>query len=154
VPALNKVRTQGVNLSVDAIAGTYADPAYGSFALCTAATVLASCAPVLAAFASIAPLDDHTLYAAWPRLWSDHLRVVPRKGLFVPVSLYPAGYGRDKSAFETGTDAGVHVEFGVGEEGMVRGMGVSWDDWPEGKGEEGSVEERAQVWFRRVDGQE
>jgi hypothetical protein len=46
------------------------------------------------------------------------------------------------------TDAEASVEFDVGDDGSVRGMGVRWEDFPERS--EGSIEERAQVWFRRV----
>jgi hypothetical protein len=60
----------------------------------------------------------------------------------------PRGYGRNTSAFEMLTDAEASVEFDVGDDGSVRGMGVRWEDFPERS--EGSIEERAQVWFRRV----
>jgi hypothetical protein len=137
-----------LDLPVAAVAGTYSAPAYGSFTLCTAASTSPPCLPVLAAFATVAPLDPGTLYASWPRLWSAHLRVVPNSGTFEPTSLFPAGHGGDTRPFESRTDA-ASVELDVDEGGRVRGMGVSWDDWPAGR--EGSVQERAQVWFRRVD---
>jgi hypothetical protein len=46
------------------------------------------------------------------------------------------------------TNAESSVEFDVGDDGAVRGMGVSWGDFP--KRFAGSIEERAQVWFRRA----
>jgi hypothetical protein len=66
-----------------------------------------------------------------------------------PRNLFPAGYGRNTSAFEMPMDFGATVEFEVGADGSVYGMGVRWSDFPERS--KGSVEERAQVWFRRVD---
>jgi hypothetical protein len=134
---------------IEALAGTYSDAAYGALTLCSLASASAYCRAVLDAFAAAASLEDDTLYAAWPRFWTGHLRVRPVAGRFEPANLFPAGYGRDTGAFEMPMDFGAAVEFEVGEDGGVCGMGVRWSDFPERT--EGSVEERAQVWFRRVD---
>jgi hypothetical protein len=144
-----KSSLKSLAVPLEALAGTYSDAAYGTLTLCSRASVSAYCRTVLGAFAAAASLEDDTLYAAWPRFWSRHLRVRPATGRFEPANLFPAGYGRNTSAFEMPMDFGAAVEFDVGENGSVYGMGVRWSDFPErGKG---SVEERAQVWFRRVE---
>jgi hypothetical protein len=134
---------------IEPLAGTYSDAAYGVITLCAPASTAAHCRAVLEDFATVSPLEDHTLYAAWPRFWSSHLRVRPATGLFDAINLFPAGYGRNTSAFETPGEPASAVEFDIGEDGRVYGMGVRWDDFP--KRSKGSVEERAQVWFHRVE---
>jgi hypothetical protein len=134
---------------IEALAGTYSDAAYGTLTLCTPVSTSAHCRTVLEDFAATSPLEHNTLYAAWPRFWSSHLRVRLTTGLFDPTNLFPTGFGRNTSAFESPREPEASVEFDVGDDGRVRGMGVRWDDFPEHT--EGSVEERAQVWFRRVD---
>jgi hypothetical protein len=134
---------------IEALAGTYFDAAYGTLTLCARASTSAHCRAVLEDFAVISPLEDNTLYAAWPRFWSSHLRVRLTTGLFDPTNLFPTGFGRNTSAFESPREPEASAEFDVGDDGRVRGMGVRWGDFPACS--KGSVEERAQVWFRRVD---
>jgi hypothetical protein len=135
--------------SIDALAGTYSDAAYGTLTLCAPVSTSAHCRTVLEDFAAISPLEVNTLYAAWPRFWSSHLRVRLTTGLFDPTNLFPTGFGRNTSAFESPREPEASAEFDVGDDGRVRGMGVRWGDFPARS--KGSVEERAQVWFRRVD---
>jgi hypothetical protein len=134
---------------IEALAGTYFDAAYGTLTLCARASTSAHCRAVLEDFAVISPLEDNTLYAAWPRFWSSHLRVRLTTGLFDPTNIFPTGFGRNTSAFESPREPEASAEFDVGDDGRVRGMGVRWGDFPARS--KGSVEERAQVWFRRVD---
>jgi hypothetical protein len=139
---------QNLGVPVQDLAGTYTDAAYGPITLCAPSSSSAHCRTVLDVFAATSKLEDDTLYAVWPRFWNGHLRVRPAAGVFEPTSLFPVGYGRNTSAFEMLTDAEASVEFDVGDDGSVRGMGVSWEDFLERS--EGSIEERAQVWFRRI----
>jgi hypothetical protein len=139
---------QNLGVPIEDLAGTYTDAAYGSITLCARSSSSAHCCTVLEAFAATSKLEHDKLYAVWPRFRSGHLRVRPSAGLFEPTSLFPVGYGRNTTAFEILTNADSSVEFDVGDDGAVRGMGVSWGDFPERS--TGSIEERAQVWFRRV----
>jgi hypothetical protein len=135
-------------LPPNALAGTYTDPAYSSLTLCTADSTTAHCAPVLAAFRAVGDLDAQTLYAAWPRLWGTHARLGPT-GELRATALFPTGYGRDRRAFELQMSATALAEVDVGPDGEMRGLGLTWVDFPRGT-QQGGVRERAQVWFRRV----
>jgi hypothetical protein len=139
---------QNLGVPIEDLAGTYTDAAYGPITLCARSSSSAHCRTVLEAFAATSKLEDDTLYAVWPRFRSGHLRVRPSAGLFEPTNLFPVGYGRNTTAFEMLTTAEASVEFDVGDDGAVRGIGVSWGDFPERSA--GSIEERAQAWFQRT----
>lgn len=161
----------GPRLALEALAGTYADPGYGGFTLCAPSTTSGHCTGVLAAFDAVdaakpknATNTNDTLYAAWPRVWSNYVRLVRADDkantfAFVPTTLFPQGYGRDATPFETPTEdpgapAPPRVEFVVTANGQVQGFGVfGLVGDPEVTERERlgvTVKERAEVWFERV----
>jgi hypothetical protein len=125
-----------------------------------------------------------TLYAAWPRLTSSHFRLVRvpvgddaniwgnNTFAFRPTQLYPNGYGRNTSAFETDTladyesmrrqpaEGGGRMEFVLEKDkrkdGKVRVIGVGWFgtvDYgvvPNREKPGRTVQDRADVWFEKV----
>jgi hypothetical protein len=142
--------------------GVYRNPGYGDITLCSSSSATKSCAQVLVDFsvfentkAVIKGLPR--LYASWTRLWSTHARMVPSaqnaSWEFTATSLYPRGFGRDGTAFQT--PVGMVVgEFGVERGGQVVGFGLfglinkspDMEEAERGK----SVKERADVWFDKV----
>ncbi|PIL33660.1 hypothetical protein GSI_04283 [Ganoderma sinense ZZ0214-1] len=155
-------------LSLDAYAGTYTDPlgAYGNIILCAPALTPPSayCARVLADFAPIeesaGPLlsgSRPSLFAAWPRVWSSHVRLRHVAGnsfgLTLP-RLFPEGFGRNTTPFEF-YDSQLSVgraEFVV-EDGQVSGFALITDeDAAMGRQRRwgGSVKEVGDAWFGRV----
>ena len=160
----------GPRLALEALAGTYADAGYGSLVLCAPSTTTGRCTGVLAAFAAVdaaqpsapnAPHTSDTLYAAWPRVWASHVRLVrandaPNTFVLVPTSLFPQGYGRDGTPFETPEDPGApappRVEFVVTTNGQVQGFGVFGlvGEVTERERLGITVKERAEVWYERV----
>ncbi|KAF7793989.1 hypothetical protein EIP86_005115 [Pleurotus ostreatoroseus] len=83
--------------------GTYSNPAYGAFTLCSPSSTSHYCTQVLDTFSSVMSLNNATdLYAAWTTTWSTHLRFIHRTGNDFGVeitTIYPAGYGKNKTAF-------------------------------------------------------
>lgn len=169
-------------IDLDAYVGTFNNSGYGTFTLCAPSSASHYCTQVLSNFTTVdsATAQNHIrpqaerkeLYAAFPRLWSSHLRFVHLKGqkfLLQATNLFVEGYGSDRSPFEAmadGDTGGVMVEFVVDEvdgdmelegkeevEKVVRGFGMM--EPVEGKtaktarSRSGGVEERANVWFER-----
>nr|VWP00380.1 Enterotoxin-like protein [Ganoderma boninense] len=166
----------GPSLDIDAYAGTYADPqgAYGNITLCAPTRTPppdSYCARVLADFATIETIEDSaaqpqsnsnsrpSLFAAWPRVWSSHIRLHHIAGdsfaLTLP-RLFPEGFGRNTTPFEF-YDSQLSVgraEFVVDvEDGQVSGFALITDEeaavgrqrrWG------GSVKEAGDAWFGRV----
>ncbi|KAI0070057.1 beta-lactamase/transpeptidase-like protein [Panus rudis PR-1116 ss-1] len=112
-------------LPIESYAGTYSNPAYGTFTLCTTSSNTAYCRAVLTNFTTVFP-DEHpgtqSLYAAWRRIWISHFVLSPSSSLLSseePVrpdiqpnsnkhsfslqawSLFPKGYGKNKAPFAT-----------------------------------------------------
>jgi hypothetical protein len=161
------------DVDLDVFAGTYADPGYGTITLCTPSSTSHHCTQVLSAFAaitnstrssSIAQAASATLYASFPRVWCSYIRLVRSpsrddgKGpafVLVPTTLFPKGYGNDRSPFELAGDEdaqqGATVRFVV-EDGKVKGMGVTGlvGEITERERTAKSVEEGSEVWFTRV----
>ena len=175
---------------LNSFAGTYFNAGYGkgNLTLCSPTTpspsLSAECKQVIedfASFPSSAPeLDDNsTLYASFRTLWSSHARLhyVGNDTFQIQITyLFPEGYGKDQTPFETYEDgeAGGTVRFAVrrGENsnglGMTSMLGERTVDMEEevlGFGlfdtvgavtdrekKGGSVEETADVWFERVKG--
>jgi len=94
--------------------GTYGNVGYGgSFTLCAPNSTSHYCHSVLSAFEAVdsarslpLPPDNSIpqLKAAWPRIWSSHLRLVHTQDNKFDVSataLFPEGYGVSKTPFET-----------------------------------------------------
>lgn len=138
-------------------AGTYTDPGYGSFALCTPSSASAYCTALLSNFTAANFTAPDALYAAWPRLWSSHMRlrrVADSEGAFMLalISLFPDGYGRDETPFAYSMMGDLEVEVRCGVEGgKVTGCGILDTLYsprkPEIPGQ--SLEERADVWFMK-----
>jgi len=171
-PSLNATRTESdvrnatLSLSLDAFSGTYTNPGYGSFTLCSPSSPSPSnyCTQVHSDFSIVdhaqdtsASVSNQDLLAAWPRVWSSHVRMRHQDDLVFDLyltSLYPDGYGKDTMPFakEKGIGTVDAVAEFVVEEGRVVGFGLS--------GFVGQVTERArtyegvrdqaEVWFDRV----
>ncbi|KAI6135848.1 beta-lactamase/transpeptidase-like protein [Pisolithus thermaeus] len=150
-----------ISLPLDDFAGTYTNLGYGTITLCGPNDLSSYCSGVRADFAAIdgvhgGPSVPTELLAAWPSVWSSHVRVRHAQGttfnLYV-TSLFPKGYGKDSTPFETaeiGTST-VTAEFVV-EDGKVIGFGVSGlvGRQTERARLGATVQERAEVWFDRV----
>lgn len=132
------VESEPLPLGLDAYAGTYHDAAYGTITLCAfSASESDYCSHVLEQFVPIdaqaSPADistnsTHVLYAAFPRVWSTHMRLrhTNRNSFAVTLSaLFPHGFGRDTTPFEQyESQVGVgRAEFVVdGDTGAVVGF--------------------------------
>ena len=156
-------------LDLDAYAGTYADSlgAYGNITLCapTRTPPSAYCARVLADFApieesarsSLGP-SPPSLFAAWPRVWSSHIRLrhaVRNSFALTLPHLFPQGFGRNTTPFEfydSQLSAG-RVEFVV-ENGRVSGFALVTDEQAatgrQRRSRSGSLKEVGDAWFEKV----
>ncbi|KAH0826361.1 hypothetical protein J3R83DRAFT_5323 [Lanmaoa asiatica] len=102
----------------------------------------------------VGPTGD--LLAEWPRVWSSHVRMRHEQGSIFNIhftSLYPNGYGKDTTPFETreiGPTEGL-AEFVV-EDGKVVGFGMSGlvGRVTERARKYEGVRDRAEVWFDKV----
>jgi hypothetical protein len=150
-------RSEAAGLPEHDFTGVYVNEGYGSFVLCNSTSTSHYCTQVLSDFAvvdgaSAAKNKESELYAEWPRYWSSHLRLAHRSGLrftLQPTALFPKGYSKDTRPFETYEgdfgDFG-DVEF-VDRDGAIEGLGMFLKTGREKM--EGSIEERADVWFVR-----
>lgn len=72
-----------------------------------------------------------------------------------PTTLYPAGYGKDETPFETALDGdnaeGATIQFVI-EGGKVKGFGLSGlvGEVTERERLGATVEEKAEAWFQKV----
>ncbi|KAI6044606.1 beta-lactamase/transpeptidase-like protein [Pisolithus marmoratus] len=149
-----------ISLSLDDFAGTYTNLGYGTLTLCSPSDMTFYCSGVRSDFAAVdgahgRPSVAAELLAAWPRVWSSHVRVRHVQGTtfnLYMTSLFPKGYGKDSTPFETeiGTSTAT-AEFVFGD-GKVIGFGVSGlvGRQTERARLGASVWERAEVWFDRV----
>ncbi|KAL4251706.1 class-A beta-lactamase family protein [Abortiporus biennis] len=135
--------TRSPRLPLEAYAGTYENPGYDSFTLCAPQNLADDsspeddtyCSSVLSSFAKVYPSkppssSSTTLYGAWDRAWSSHLRLTHRDqeafSLSV-LSLFPDGFGKDKSPFSCSSrdDLVVNAEFVLSEDGKsVEGLAI------------------------------
>lgn len=139
----------GVTLDVDALAGTYTHPGYGTLTLCSPSSPSSYCAHVRSEFAVVDHEGDTgavpDLLAAWPRFWTSHVRMRYRQAGHHAfdvyfTSLFPNGYGKDQTPFEwTEFDVPYGTAEFVVEGGRVVGF---WMRVEEAVGEE--------VWFESV----
>jgi hypothetical protein len=157
-PAENVV---DLELALEEFSGTYANAGYGLINFCSPSGSSSYCQDVILDFATVdsnkssAP-QSHQLFAAWPRVWSSHIRGVHRSGNTFEVqytSLFPEGYGRDTTPFETaeiGTSEAT-AEFVV-EDGKVVGFGLVGlvGQLTERERTHTTVKDRAEVWFDKV----
>ena len=118
-------------LSLDVFTGTYANPGYGFFTLCSPSSMSSYCAKVQSDFAIVdgvqgSPNPYLDLPMKWPRVCSSHMHMRHKLGSTFEMyfmSLYPFGYGKDTTPFETKV-IGVMAEFVI-EDGQVMGFGIS-----------------------------
>jgi hypothetical protein len=148
----------GLELAIEEFSGTYMNAGYGPITFCSPFGNSSYCQGVISDFAAVdagkssAP-QSVQLFAAWPRIWTSHIRSVHLSGNTFVVqfaSLFPEGYGRDRTPFET-TFAEVSAEFVV-EDGKVLGFG--WvglvEQLTERERTHTTVKDRAEVWFDKV----
>lgn len=157
-----KEATNSSDDNLELYAGTYADAGYGSFTLCAPTSTSHYCDSVTSIFHAVnsSYLDKPVLLGRWPRTWGEYVRAVRASGdhrfALSLGFLYPEGYGRDKTPFESslisGEDShGPFIQFVV-EKGKAVGFGLFGTIKEEterlrlGK----TVEERAEAWFRHV----
>lgn len=137
--------------------GLYLNEGYGAFLVCDRNSASVQCATVLDEFATV---DGSTkpqateLYAAWPRLWSSHLRLSYAGGTrFVTqaTTLFPQGFGKNTTPFEQ-THGTAYADFVVRDDGEVLGFGLSGlvGETTNREKKGGSIEEIAEVWFDRA----
>ena len=143
--------------------GTYANPGYGNLTFCAASSKDSSCAQVLFDFTSISPngtLDPNSLYVGTSRMIADHVRL--RRACSTSSfgvesfrlsagTIFPNGYGQDTTPFMYSLlpgelDAECLVE---GDPAQVVGCGIMNVEAAPPR-TEGSVQERADVWFTKV----
>jgi len=151
----------GLELAIEKFSGTYVNAGYGPITFCSPSINSPYCQNVISDFAAVdagkssAPQSGQLL-AAWPRIWASHIRGVHQSGNTFNVqytSLYPEGYGRDTTPFETaeiGTSEAT-AEFVV-EDGKVVGFGLVGlvGQLTERERTHTTVKDRAEVWFDKV----
>ncbi|KAH9919588.1 beta-lactamase/transpeptidase-like protein [Fomitopsis serialis] len=163
-------------IDLDAFSGTYTNPGYGALILCSTQSTSHHCLSVLSSFAPFisptpfpspipvpapAPQTTPELYAAWPRIWSTHVRLSHTAGTDFGLqftALFPEGYGENRTAFETsetGESEGraVFVLEGEGEKARVLGFGMEIDaEAVEARKRAGAGDAKgwADAWFERV----
>ncbi|KAG1859372.1 beta-lactamase/transpeptidase-like protein [Suillus subalutaceus] len=150
-----------LELALEEFTGTYTNAGYGAITFCSPSSSSSYCQDVISDFTAVdagkstAP-QSVQLFAAWPRIWSSHIRGVHRSGnTFVvhPTSLFPEGYGRDTTPFETSEigSSEATAEFVV-EDGKVVGFGLVGLVGQPTKRERTytTVKDQAEVWFDKV----
>jgi hypothetical protein len=153
--------TIGLELALEEFSGTYNSPGYGSFTFCSPSSSSSYCHKVITDFTVVDTAKSNApsspqLLAAWPRVWASHIRAMHQSGnkfLVQWTSLFPDGYGRDNTPFETaeiGTSE-APAEFVV-EDGKVVGFGLFGlvDQLTEKERTQTTVKGRADVWFDKV----
>lgn len=151
--------TSSPSLPLEAYRGTYSNPGYGNFTLCTPTETSNYCNTTLSTFAKIfpdtPPSSQAALYGTWPRVWSSHIQVLSTGNdtfLASFLNLYPNGFGKNTSAFYDGITRGdILAQFDV-EGGTVKGLAVFEDqesvDLP-GSPPFGNLKEIAGVYYTR-----
>ncbi|KIP11152.1 hypothetical protein PHLGIDRAFT_28072 [Phlebiopsis gigantea 11061_1 CR5-6] len=152
--------SESLALPLAAYAGHYHDPGYGSFTLCAPSPSPSSeCTSVLHDFA---PFHDTTngsipaLYTTVSAVWISHFRLVHRSADVFELHgtfLFPHGYGKDTSPFETNEmgDEPPTAEFWV-EDGKVKGVALNGlvGEMTEMQRSGGSLKDTAEVWLEKV----
>src|SRR6267154_4454668 len=148
----------GLELELEEFSGTYTNPGYGAFTFCSPSGSSSYCQDVISDFTAVDSVQSSAphslqLLAAWPRIWASHIRAVHQSGnkfLVQWTSLFPEGYGRDITPFETaeiGTSDAT-AEFVV-EDGKVVGFGLVGlvGQLTERERTHATVKDRVDVWF-------
>lgn len=194
-PKKNETETTPLPLPLSAYAGTYNNTGYGgALTLCDPSPSALNahapeyCARVIADYASVDAFLPRAisnvstdrapqLLASWPRIWSSHLRLTHKSGnkfWLAPSSLFPEGYGRNATPFDTwdwegdgpgeavmefevalgdgvrGTEEGTGNIMGMGLGSTLDNEGVSNREkkWASKKGS--TVWDVADAWWDRV----
>jgi hypothetical protein len=158
-----------LSLPLYAYAGQYYDMGYGNLTLCAPSShPPAQCVNVLAAwsvFENVTDSSSQVLYAAISSIWVSHLRLSHKNGdtfTLQATYLFPHGYGKDKSAFQTGDEGMATIEFVIGYDvasgrnpgvaTAVIGAAVSGlvGETTERQRIGGSTEDTAEIWFEKI----
>ena len=103
--AAQSTNSSSLPADLEAFSGNYTNAGYGNITLCTAQTDSPYCDDVLTSFAPfIAQSPPPELYAAWSRVFADHIRLTYMSDAefnLQTTSLFPNGYGANTTAFET-----------------------------------------------------
>ncbi|KAH9925641.1 beta-lactamase/transpeptidase-like protein [Epithele typhae] len=143
--------------------GTYTNPGYGKFTLCTTtASDIQGCATILDTYASTAdgPLDAAVLYGEFmpARIWATQFRMRPTAAaefVLEAEQIFPRGYGRNETPFSlamspSGTPVrcvrkgSAVVGCGLMDIGLAGEGDMTW------KRREGGVEDIADAWFVKL----
>ena len=164
--ATSKAKTPIVALSVplDYYAGTYYDPGYGNITFCSPTPHPSTlCTPVLEAwsyFENTTNRGADVLYASIATVWISHLRLTHQSNNTFRLDgtyLFPHGYGRDTSPFQTSDTPETYatVEFwveGTGAEAKVFGAAINGfaKEMTERQRVGGNLADTAEIWLERV----
>jgi hypothetical protein len=147
-------------VDMSAYAGVYHDAGYGTIRFYAPSDTCPEARSVLHEFAE-AGIDvsgsSQRLFARWARNGFTHFSLLHKEGnTFIPraQSLFPQGYGKNTTPFETGTTGAPNsrFEFDFAEDGTVRGFGILGSYGPPTPRERagGTIQQRADVWFDRL----
>lgn len=153
-------------VDVELYTGTYFDPGYGAITLCSAQSTSSHCLEILDDFAPCEPPSDdlpnpNRLYARVDRFYFSHIRLTHQsdhKFEANAISLFPYGYGMNRTAFEDYRSAGVRVEFVVQDIGngtkRVEAFGIVTDEDAAKMRERvtgsAAIRDVAEAWFIKV----
>jgi hypothetical protein len=146
---------------LDAFAGTYEDPGYGSLVLCSSHRPSSRCETVLSNFKKLDGSPNNTVYGYYksPVMIAKEIRLVALDTNvfnYQATTLFPDGYGANTTAFEVNLlprEAGVEARFVAGEDGSVRGFGLFGlaGEVLERERTATTIEDQAEVWFKKAD---
>ncbi|KII86430.1 hypothetical protein PLICRDRAFT_44025 [Plicaturopsis crispa FD-325 SS-3] len=140
-------------------AGTYSNPGYGAFTLCSTLDTSPYCQQVADDFAAVdaqqaEPPTGDQLIGAWSRIWGTHVRFIHKdEDNFAATfpALFPRGYGANSTAFAFDGLTPYAVAKFVVEGGEVVGFGLfRLEGETERERTESSVQAGADVWFDKV----
>ncbi|CAL1697760.1 unnamed protein product [Somion occarium] len=154
------------NGELEVYAGTYYNAGYGSgnLTLCAPTSRSSHCQQILHDFSHFTnESSPPSLYAAVPTIWSSHARfryVGNDTFKLVITYLFPEGYGKDTSPFETyeSGEAEGTARFVVSNKETTRTKSVEGfglfdmvGEVTERQRKGGTIEDTAEVWFERVE---
>ncbi|KAI0669584.1 hypothetical protein C8Q78DRAFT_187113 [Trametes maxima] len=158
-PSSKPTHGQPPSLNLEAYTGSYTSRGHGTVTLCSPQSASHYCTGVLADFSALDDLKDSPsgLYSAFKSVLSTHMRLRHRSGdTFTGefTTLYPHGYGRNTTAFETFEtgDAESTVVFSV-EDSKVIGFSLIIDEAAVAarqKRTDEPIKETADAWFEKL----
>jgi hypothetical protein len=146
------------DVSLDAFAGNYFDPGYGAISLCAPSSATSACRSLLDDFRAVdGAFSPRALYAFTNGLWVSHIRFPRRENTtfgLILTTLFPDGYGANTTSFELAADQGPSSSavFERDQQGRVKGFGLFGlaGQVLDRERREGTVHEKAEVWFQRT----